>query len=155
MKILSSLTLIAIVLTSFASPSAALAADAVTVRFQNKTTVEVQITLRGPATYTFTLDAGKTSQPMLSGSYAYSYKACNETKTGHFKVGSSGASLVLPRCKNGENSGKGCHRSYPTLCIPAPPPDLDCKDIPYRRFPVIGKDPHHFDVDRDGIGCES
>ena len=48
-----------------------------------------------------------------------------------------------------------CDTSYPTLCIQPPPPDLDCGDIPYRRFPVRAPDPHRFDGDRDGIGCES
>jgi micrococcal nuclease len=48
-----------------------------------------------------------------------------------------------------------CDPSYPTVCIPPPPPDLDCADVPYRRFPVVGADPHHFDSDHDGIGCES
>jgi endonuclease YncB( thermonuclease family) len=47
-----------------------------------------------------------------------------------------------------------CDPSYPEVCIPAPPPDLDCKDVPYRRFKVIGADPHRFDGDHDGIGCE-
>ncbi len=48
-----------------------------------------------------------------------------------------------------------CHASYPTVCIPPPPPDLDCGDIPFRRFAVVGVDPHRFDADKDGIGCES
>jgi hypothetical protein len=47
-----------------------------------------------------------------------------------------------------------CHPSYPTVCIP-PPPDLDCGDIPYRRFQVLPPDPHDFDGDGDGIGCKS
>lgn len=47
-----------------------------------------------------------------------------------------------------------CDASYPGVCIPSPPPDLDCKDIPYRRFTVRLPDPHKFDQDRDGIGCE-
>jgi len=47
-----------------------------------------------------------------------------------------------------------CDPSYPTVCIPPPPPDLDCADIPYRRFTVVGSDPHRFDGDHDGIGCE-
>jgi hypothetical protein len=51
-------------------------------------------------------------------------------------------------------STRNCHPSYPTVCIPLPPPDLDCHDIPYRRFPVVGSDPHWFDGDGDGIGCE-
>ena len=48
-----------------------------------------------------------------------------------------------------------CDPSYPTVCIPPPPPDLDCKDVPYRNFPVVGADPHRFDGNRDGRGCES
>ena len=48
-----------------------------------------------------------------------------------------------------------CHPSYPTVCIPPPPPDLDCGDIPFRRFPVVGDDPHRFDGNNDGVGCES
>jgi len=48
-----------------------------------------------------------------------------------------------------------CDPSYPDVCIPPPPPDLNCKDIPYRRFRVLPPDPHGFDSDRDGIGCES
>jgi hypothetical protein len=52
-----------------------------------------------------------------------------------------------------------CAPSYPDVCIPPPPPDLDCKDIPYRNFRVIytvpDPDPHRFDADHDGTGCES
>lgn len=47
-----------------------------------------------------------------------------------------------------------CDASYPDVCIPAPPPDLDCGDVPYRRFRVLPPDPHRFDGDYDGIGCE-
>jgi len=48
-----------------------------------------------------------------------------------------------------------CDPSYPTVCIPPPPPDLDCGDIPYRNFPVKQPDPHRFDSDKDGVGCET
>lgn len=48
-----------------------------------------------------------------------------------------------------------CEPAYPDVCIPSPPPDLDCGDIPYRRFKVLPPDPHRFDGDHDGIGCES
>ncbi len=48
-----------------------------------------------------------------------------------------------------------CDPSYPGVCIPPPPPDLDCGDISLRRFRVVGADPHRFDVDGDGLGCES
>ena len=47
-----------------------------------------------------------------------------------------------------------CSQAYPTVCIPPPPPDLDCADIQYKRFKVLPPDPHRFDADRDGIGCE-
>ena len=53
----------------------------------------------------------------------------------------------------GSSSGN-CHPSYPTVCIKPPPPDLDCGQISYRRFKVVGSDPHRFDGDNDGIGCE-
>jgi len=56
------------------------------------------------------------------------------------------------------NSGN-CAASYPTVCIPPPPPDLDCNQISYRNFTVLWNvpdpDPHHFDADHDGIGCET
>jgi hypothetical protein len=51
-----------------------------------------------------------------------------------------------------------CAASYPTVCIPLPPPHLKCTDIPYANFRVLWDvprpDPHHFDRDRDGVGCE-
>ncbi|MBX7250621.1 MAG: thermonuclease family protein [Candidatus Promineofilum sp.] len=48
-----------------------------------------------------------------------------------------------------------CDPAYPTVCIPSPPPDLDCDDIPYRNFTVLPPDPHNFDRNHDGIGCET
>ncbi|MGI0012777.1 MAG: thermonuclease family protein [Nitrososphaera sp.] len=48
-----------------------------------------------------------------------------------------------------------CDPSYPDVCIPSPPPDLDCGDISYRNFRVVGSDPHRFDGNKDGVGCES
>lgn len=47
-----------------------------------------------------------------------------------------------------------CDPSYPDVCIPPPPPDLDCPDIAYTNFRVFPPDPHHFDGDGDGFGCE-
>jgi hypothetical protein len=48
-----------------------------------------------------------------------------------------------------------CHPSYPTVCIPPPPPDLDCPQIRHENFAVRPPDPHGFDGDGDGVGCES
>ena len=36
-----------------------------------------------------------------------------------------------------------------------PASDLDCGEILFANFRVIGDDPHGFDRDNDGIGCES
>ncbi|MFM6205336.1 hypothetical protein [Planktothrix sp.] len=55
---------------------------------------------------------------------------------------------------------QNCDPAYPKdlagneICIPSPPPDLNCKDISYRQFVVLDPDPHNFDSDKDGIGCE-
>lgn len=62
---------------------------------------------------------------------------------------------LIPSLTATKSTSTKCHKSYPTVCIPPPPPDLDCKDISYRRFKVIPPDPHHFDTDGDGIGCET
>jgi hypothetical protein len=48
-----------------------------------------------------------------------------------------------------------CDPSYPDVCIPPRPPDLNCGDIPHRRFTVLPPDPHGFDGNNDGVGCES
>lgn len=48
-----------------------------------------------------------------------------------------------------------CDSSYPDVCIASPPPDLDCGDISDKKFTVLSPDPHGFDHDGDGIGCES
>lgn len=47
-----------------------------------------------------------------------------------------------------------CDPAYPDSCIPPPPPDLDCGDIAERGFTVLDPDPHGFDREGDGVGCE-
>ena len=51
--------------------------------------------------------------------------------------------------------GNNCDPSYPNVCIPTYPPDLDCGEILFANFEVLQPDPHGFDRDNDGIGCES
>lgn len=53
------------------------------------------------------------------------------------------------------NTTPSCDPSYPDVCIAPYPPDLNCGDIGYSNFRVIGSDPHGFDRDNDGVGCES
>ena len=49
-----------------------------------------------------------------------------------------------------------CDASYPGVCIPpySVVGDLNCKEIAERRFEVKQPDPHFFDPDFDGVGCE-
>ena len=54
-----------------------------------------------------------------------------------------------------ETEETSCDPSYPDMCIPPPPPTLTCDDIGTRNFEVLPPDPHGFDGDNDGIGCES
>jgi hypothetical protein len=52
--------------------------------------------------------------------------------------------------------GTSCHPSYPDVCIPPPPPNLNCDDVDATNFEVVPPDPHGFDGnDNDGLGCES
>lgn len=71
----------------------------------------------------------------------------------------SGGRGLWTRCAGPPPPGGNCHASYPTVCIPPPPPDLDCGQIAHRGFrvrhDVPSSDPHGFDGDRDGVGCES
>ena len=48
-----------------------------------------------------------------------------------------------------------CDPSYPDICIPPPPPILSCDDVEASDFEVQPPDPHHFDADSDGVGCET
>jgi micrococcal nuclease len=49
-----------------------------------------------------------------------------------------------------------CDPSYPEFCIAHSPPDLDCADITQAKpFAAVPPDPHGFDTDNDGFGCEA
>jgi micrococcal nuclease len=57
-----------------------------------------------------------------------------------------------PRGTSGATAG-ACDPGYDP-CVPSYPPDLDCSDVdgPVR---VLGDDPHGFDADGDGTGCDA
>jgi micrococcal nuclease len=56
---------------------------------------------------------------------------------------------------NSHQVNSNCDSSYPDNCISSPPPNLNCKDVSDKDFEVLPPDPHGFDRDEDGIGCES
>jgi hypothetical protein len=51
-------------------------------------------------------------------------------------------------------SSAGCDSNYAGTCVPDSSYDLDCADIS-GSVDVVGSDPHGFDADGDGYGCES
>ena len=79
-----------------------------------------------------------------------SAEAVGRTRTPNIWTGCTAPTPPTPPAAPRSN----CDPSYPDVCIPPPPPDLDCADVPYSGFAVRGSDPHRFDGDGDGIGCE-
>ncbi len=56
-----------------------------------------------------------------------------------------------------EGPGAGtCDPSYPDVCIPPiqVTGDLDCGQVNFDHFQVVPPDPHGFDGNHDGVGCE-
>ncbi|MBD2122398.1 thermonuclease family protein [Trichocoleus sp. FACHB-262] len=77
-----------------------------------------------------------------------------------FRAGKRGTSnpapaVIRPTAPSPAAQTSNCSPAYPGVCIPPGPPDLDCGDISERRFQVVAPDPHRFDGDSDGVGCES
>src|SRR5215211_6754651 len=68
---------------------------------------------------------------------------------------------IVPEAPVGQTEGEGeeedaaCDSSYPDFCISPPPPSLNCDDVEGANFRVLSPDPHGFDGDNDGIGCEA
>jgi micrococcal nuclease len=50
---------------------------------------------------------------------------------------------------------QSCDPSYPSLCIAPGAADIDCPEIGAVDFTVYPPDPHGFDRDNDGVGCEN
>lgn len=61
--------------------------------------------------------------------------------------------IPAPAPPQPEPAPSGCDPNY-VPCVPLVNYDLDCPDIGF-SVQVIGADPHGFDRDRDGWGCES
>lgn len=65
-----------------------------------------------------------------------------------------GPKEIQPTTPSSQTNENHCDPSYPDDCVPSPPPDLDCGDVSFSNFQVLQPDPHGFDSDNDGIGCE-
>ena len=100
------------------------------------------------------LAQASTYQPDTACS-SYFSTAQNQAKSQQVGLWVPVPTAVISSGSSGGSSSGNCHPSYPDVCIAPPPPDLDCSQIPYRRFRVLPPDPHKFDRDGDGIGCES
>lgn len=70
---------------------------------------------------------------------------------------SSNAITMQPITKiiaNGTKKKPACDSNYSGYCVPIVSYDLDCVDIGYNTVYVRSYDPHGFDGDNDGYGCE-
>jgi micrococcal nuclease len=119
--------------------------------------VNVELVRRGAATVWFYGgDRGRYARQLLAAAEQARrdrrglWGACPAARWNTSAAADTGTSGPPAKPRTG-----GCDPAYPDVCIPPPPPDLDCADVSFRRFRVVGADPHRFDANRDGIGCES
>ena len=131
------------------------------LRYVHRGTMNVNVALvraGAAAPYFYGGDRGKYAARLLSEAQKAKaakrglWGACPGTKLDPYRAvdtGTSGPPTTTP-----PPTGK-CDPSYPGVCIPPYPPDLDCADVPYTDFTVRPPDPHGFDGDGDGYGCES
>ena len=123
--------------------------------------------------YVWMSDGRLYNQLMIADGYAHEYtysvpyryqdafiaaeRAARDAQRGLWSPATCAGDTTTPAIGSGgvqTGSSSGCDPSYPGVCIPPPPPDLDCADIRYRSFAVVGADPHRFDGNHDGVGCE-
>jgi micrococcal nuclease len=130
--------------------------------FRNGRNLNLELVRRGAATVWFyDGDRGRYATQLLAAATAARrarlglWGACPRAVWNPFAAASTGSGSPARTTQPRPIAGTGrCDPSYPTVCISPPPPDLDCRDITYRNFPVRPPDPHHFDGEGDGFGCE-
>jgi hypothetical protein len=74
------------------------AATSVQLVVNNKTGETLNLSLKGPATYNWNINPGKTTQTVVPGKYKYTYKACGGQKSGTVEVKKNGKVLTLAAC---------------------------------------------------------
>jgi micrococcal nuclease len=102
----------------------------------------------------------KSSEETAKRQYRGLWAACQPTTTTTTTTTSTTTATTITTTATTTTADRsGCDASYPTVCIPPPPPDLDCAEIRFTEFRVDwsmpNPDPHRFDGDHDGIGCET
>ena len=65
----------------------------------------------------------------------------------------SALTLVFPDTFAFQNHWEKCGPSYPDVCTPTRPPDLNREDIQFANFKVVWADSHHLDADGNTTGC--
>jgi len=110
------------------------------------------------ATFAVRLTAKGLASTRVAAQFVSCLRATCARKPLHDSNLENNATAALTSVTTGEPGGQaGCDPSYPTVCIPPPPPDLNCADIPFRNFRVLrdipNADPHDLDGNHDGVGC--
>lgn len=132
--------------------------------------------------YIFLDDGTNINLKMVSDGYAYEYtyqtpyqyqsefkdaeNNARKQSKGLWSEGTCDGERVIPTEQSNSNSsqnnnstgspqtGANCDPNY-SPCVPKYPPDLDCGDIGHPVAVIGSSDPHGFDRDGDGAGCES
>ncbi len=96
------------------------------------------------------------NEELLDSGLGYlSTEFCGQSEFEHISWAQKHGCQHIPASTPVLEDQTNCDPSYPDFCITSPPPDLNCVDVVYKKFTVLPPDPHNFDGDQDGIGCES
>jgi micrococcal nuclease len=93
---------------------------------------------------------------LYTGKVERAMEEAEASGTGYWGACGSANSMSAPTTAAalGVRNLDNCSPAYPDACLPPGPPDLDCGEVSVRGFAVLPPDPHNFDRDHDGIGCE-
>jgi hypothetical protein len=80
--------------------------------------------------------------------------AATRTKLNRMRSRAESAAAAAPESTGpSDDGGSECDSNYSGACVPIVSYDLNCDDIS-GSVTVVGSDPHGFDGDGDGSGCE-
>jgi micrococcal nuclease len=120
----------------------------------------VMVSAGAAAPYFYSYDEGKYALRLMAEAQKAKtakrglWGSCPRTILNPYRAVDTG--LSGPPTKEPLPNGK-CDPNYAGACVPPYPPDLDCADVRALGVAPVrstGSDPHGFDGDDDGIGCE-